>query len=129
MMLPLLAFAAEDIEAETEEYASTELVYTIAFSTGDPEEGGHSWNFSRSFDDDWGVCTVREIQQAVIYEGIVSFSLHRTGMECIFDAKSAAEVGFTELRVTFEIGDLAWKRLVEVARTVFRDRDYFRCEE
>ena len=62
-----LTFFAESVAADTTEYTHDCVVSLIAFGTGDPETGGHSWTFSRSSDDDWGVCSVREIQQATIY--------------------------------------------------------------
>src|SRR5262245_64525053 len=98
MVTPLLSFTAENVAAETVKYTPECVVHLIAFGIGDPEADGHQWTFSRSFEDDWGVCTVREIQRATIYEGISSFRLHRTGLECVFDPESAAEVGFEELR-------------------------------
>jgi hypothetical protein len=125
MATPLLSFAAEDVRSDTTEYTRECVVYLIAFGTGNPEAGGHCWNFSRSFDDDWGVCTVREIQRATIYEGIVSFEMHRSGIECVFDSKVAEEVGFSELRITFEISDGTWQMLAATARVIFRDRPYF----
>src|SRR5262249_21676502 len=94
-----LSFVAENVAADTAEYTPECIVYVIAFGTGDPEAGSHRWTFSRSFDDDWGVCTVREIQQAVVYGGIECFRLHRSGMECAFDAKTAEETGYRELRI------------------------------
>lgn len=112
-----------------EEYTPKYAVHMIAFGTGDPEVDGHSWNFSRSTDDDWGVCTVKEIQQATLYEGIESFALARSGLECVFNAEAALEVGVAKLSIAFEIDDKRWQRLKATARTVFRDRDYFECRD
>jgi hypothetical protein len=125
MRQPVLSFFAEHVGTDTTEYAPECVVYLIAFGTGDPEAGGHDWNFSRSFDDDWGVCTVREVQQAVIYGGIERFRLHRTAAECDFDPRAAGELGFSALRVTFEIDDEAWANLTATAKIVFRDCPYF----
>jgi hypothetical protein len=127
MTTPLLFFAAADVGAETVEYTPTNVVCMMAFGIGDPEADGHCWNFSRSFHDDWGVCTVREIQRATLHEGIASFKLHRSGLECVFDAKGAAEVGVSKLRIGFGIDDQAWEELAVVAQTIFRDRAYFEC--
>jgi hypothetical protein len=74
------------------------------------------------------VCTVRENQQAVIYGGIERFRLHRTGLECDFNAKAAEESGFSSLRIAFEIDDKVWSELAATANTVFRDRPYFTLE-
>jgi hypothetical protein len=125
---PLLAFAAEEVGAETIAYTAKNVVYTIAFSVGDPEANGHSWNFSRSFDDDSGVCTVREIQRATLSEGIASFILNRSELRCVFDPKGAAEVGVSELQITYGIDDRAWEELAACAQIVFRDRAYFKLE-
>ena len=124
--MPSLSFAAEDVAAETVEYTPDFVVHMIAFATGDPEPEGNSWNFSRSFDDDWGVCTVREPQRATLYEGIASFKLGRSGLDCVFGAKGAAEVGLAELRITFQIDEQKWAKLAAAAQTVFRDRAYFK---
>ena len=118
---PILSFVAQDIGADTTEYTPECVVYLIAFGTGDPETGGHCWTFSRSFDDDWGVCTVREIQQATVYGGIERFHLHRSGMECVFDPKAAEEAGYRELRVAFAIDDKTWREVADTAQIVFRD--------
>jgi hypothetical protein len=128
MAKPLLSFFAEQVGTDTTEYTPECVVYLIAFGTGDPEAGGHHWNFSRDFDEDWGVCTVREIQQAVIYGGIERFRLHRSGVECAFDSEAAEEVGFSALRVTFEIDGKAWHELTATAKVVFRDCPYFTLE-
>lgn len=129
MATPLLSFVADNVAAESTEYTPNCVVYLIAFGIGDPEAGGHSWSFSRSFDDDSGVCSVREIQRATIYEGIVSFALYRTSIECVFDARAAEEVGFARLRITFAIDDERWQKLAATARVVFRDRPYFSLAE
>ena len=128
MAEPTLSFFAEQVGTDTTEYTPECVVYLVAFGTGDPEAGGHHWNFSRSFDDDWGVCTVREIQQAVIYGGIERLRLHRSGVECDFDTNAAKEAGFTSLRITFEIGDEAWSEMTATANIVFRDCPFFSLE-
>jgi len=129
MAQPLLSFVAEHVGTDTTEYTRECVVYLIAFGTADPEAGGHSWTFSRSFDDDWGVCTVREIQQATIYGGIESFRLHRSGVECAFDQEAAEQAGFRALRITFDLDEKDWRELVATAKVVFRDCRYFTLEE
>jgi len=124
MAEPVLSFFAEHVGADTTEYTPACVVYLIGFATGDPEDGGHNWDFSRSFDDDWGVCTVREIQQATVYGGIERFRLHRSGVECDFGPKAAKELGFSALRITFEIDDKAWDELTATAKIAFRDCPY-----
>jgi hypothetical protein len=120
-----LSFVAEDVVADTTEYTPECVVYTIAFGTGDPEADGHCWTFSRSFDDDWGVCTVREVQQATFYGGIERFRLQQSGVECVFGSKAAREAGCRELRITYSIDEMTWREIVETARVVFRDCPYF----
>lgn len=122
---PLLEFRADEVAAETEEFTPECVVYMIAFGTGNPEVDGHSFNFSRSFDDDSGVCTVREIQRATVYEGILSFNLNRDGLQCLFESDAAREIGYLELRVSFQISDEKWNQLESTAKKVFRDRTYF----
>lgn len=129
MAKPLLSFVAEDVGADTTEYTPECVVYLIAFGTGDPEADGHCWTFSRSFDDDWGVCTVREIQQATIYGGIEAFKLHRSGLECVFEPKAAEKAGFRELRISFAVDDKTWQGVAATARIVFRDCPYFTLAE
>jgi len=125
----ILSFVAEDVGADTTEYTPECVVYLIAFGKCDPEAGGHCWTFSRSFDNDWGVCTVREIQQATVYGGIESFRLHRSGVECVFDSKAEEETGYRELRIVFTIDDKTWHEVAETARVVFRDCPYFTLVE
>ena len=120
-----LSFVADKVGADTTEYTPECVVYLIAFATGDPEAGGHSWSFSRSFDDDWGVCTVREIQQATVYGGIKSFRLHRSGVECVFDRTATKETGYHELSIAFTIDDKTWREVAETARIVFRECPFF----
>jgi hypothetical protein len=124
-----LSFVAEDVGAETTEYTPKCVVYLIGFGTGDPETDGHSWTFSRSFDDDWGVCTVREIQRATVYGGIESFRLRRSGLECVFSAVAAMKTGFGKLEIAFAIDDSAWRGLADTARIVFRGCAYFSLVE
>jgi len=128
MPTTVLCFAAADVAAETVEYTAQCVVLMVAFGRGDPEKDGHVWSFSRALRDDWGVCTVREIQRATFYEGIVSFHLHRLGLECVFEPKAAAELGCSGLHITFQISDEAWGQLAATALTIFQDRAYFHCD-
>ncbi len=131
--MTLLSFIAEDVEIHVDGTSPDPELYLIAFSVGDVEVDGHSWNFSRGLyeneDDDWGVCTTREIQQATIYECITSFVLHRSSLKCMFDTEGASDTGFSELQITFDIDDRAYKKLADTARIIFHDRAYFTCED
>lgn len=129
MANPLLSCVAEDVGGGTIEYSPDNIVYWIAFGAEGREADGHCWTFSRSFDDDWGVCTVREIQRATIYGGIEKFQLRRSGVECVFDQKAAEKTGFNELRIAFAIDDKSWQELAATAKIVFRDCLYFTLAE
>lgn len=120
-----LAYHADQIAADTTEYGADYVVHSVHFGTGDPEADGHHWNFSRCFADDEGVCTVREIQQATLYEGIRSLQAWRNGLRCIFEPSAVDETGFSELTISFEVDDLQWKELAEMLDTVFRDKPYY----
>jgi hypothetical protein len=128
MAEPVLSFFAEHVGTDTTAHTPEFVVYLIAFGRGDPQAGGHEWNFSRCFEEDWGVCTVREIQEAVVYGGIERFRLQRFGVECDFDPKAAKELGFFGLRIAFEVDDTAWHELLATAKIVFRDCAFFSAE-
>lgn len=129
MVKPLLTFVADEVAADTTEYTPECVVYLVAFGTGDPEADGHCWTFSRSFDDDWGVCAVKEIQRATIYDGIERFRLHRSGVECVFEPKAAEKTGVRELRVSFAVDDKTWQDVAATSRIVFRGCPYFTLAE
>lgn len=97
-------------------------MYLAYFGVGDPEQDGHHWNFSRAFQDDDGVCTVREIQQACIYDGILSFKLTRGELRCVFRGTNADHVGVKELRIQYDLDDPAWLDLATTLDTVFRGK-------
>jgi hypothetical protein len=65
----------------------------------------------------------------VIYGGIETFTLHRSGVECVFDPEGAQEAGFGALRITFTIDDKNWNDLAATAKVVFRDCPYFKLVE
>lgn len=119
-----LSFHAEHV-AVTDDVYGADRVYAVHFGCGDPERGGHHWNFQRCFSGDDGVCTVREIQQATLYEGIRRFDATRGQVRCVFEATAVADAGFREVAITFEIGDVEWNRLADGLDTVFRDRAYY----
>jgi hypothetical protein len=129
---PMLAFVAEKVGVSVSEGPPESAVHLMAFGTGDPEAGGHCWTFSRfapEYEDDWGVCTVKGIQQATVYEGIERFRLSRSGVECVFDAEAARETRCRELRISFSIDDETWQSLAETAEVVFRGCAYFTMAE
>lgn len=124
MPLSSIHFLAKEIAFDTDPACF------IAFADGDPESGGYSWNFSRLLDDDWGVCTVREIQQCTFYEGIAEFELSPRGVVCRFDDEGRAEARVSSLHIDFlEIDDDTWRQLANVADIVFQDRPYYHRSE
>lgn len=129
MATPSLTFVADDVETDTTEYTPECVVHLIAFGNGDPEADGHCLTFSRCFDEDWGVCTVRGIQHATFCEGIESFKLKRSGCQCVFAPKAAEKAGFRKLRISFRVDDDSWKELTETAKIVFRGCPYFTVAE
>lgn len=124
-----IAFAAELVSAVREEFTPDFIVHGIYFGTGDPEAGGQHWNFTRSLGEkDDGVCTVKEIQEVIVYGGITSFSMTRTSLACEFGAETARKTGTRRLEITYSVDDQTWAEMVEQARYVFQGEPYFVLE-
>jgi hypothetical protein len=113
------------VAADEEEYTPDFVVHGIYFGEGDPESGGQHWNFTRSLNDDDGVCIVKEIQEVTVYGGIVSCRLTRQSFACEFNNETAQETQTRRLFITFEIDDETWKSLATQARLVFTGESYF----
>jgi Immunity protein 10 len=124
-----ISFRAELVAGDEEEFSPDFFVHGIYFGEGDPENGGEHWNFTRAFgdndDDEAGVCTVKEIQQATVYGGIARFLLGRRSLRCEFDEETAKETGVRTLRIDYAIDDATWDSLLEHARKVFEGEPYF----
>lgn len=121
-----LQFHADLVTAVEEEYTPDYIVHGIHFGEGDPEQGGQHWNFTRSLDeDDDGVCTVKEIQEVVVYGGIIACTLTRNNLTCEFDDATAQETMTHKLHLTFEIDDETWQAVTKQAALVFEGEDYF----
>jgi hypothetical protein len=121
-----IAFNAELVAAQQEQYTCDCIVHGIFFGTGDPEAGGQHWNFTRMLgDDDEGVCTVKEIQEVTVYGGIVSFSMSRHGIVCEFNSKTSRETRTRRLEITYAVDDATWATMIEQARHVFQGQRYF----
>jgi hypothetical protein len=119
-------FDATMVAASEEAFTDNFTVHGIYFGEGDPEHGGQHWNFTRSLgDDDDGVCTLKEIQSITVYDGIVSFDMHRTALVCEFDTATAQHTGVRRLTIAYEVDDATWSDLVTQAKHVFSDRPYF----
>lgn len=125
MIVAELQFNAEMVAADEEEYTPDFVVHGIYFGEGDPESGGQHWNFTRSLNDDDGVCIVKEIQEVTVYGGIVSCRLTRQSFACEFNNETAQETQTRRLFITFEIDDETWKSLATQARLVFTGESYF----
>lgn len=124
-----IRFEAEEAIGHEEEYTPDFTVYGIYFGNGDPEEGGEVWNFTRAFDENnWGVCTVKEIQAVTVYGGIVECILTRQYFACAFDKDTQKETGVGRLHISFNVSDEVWKNLAQQARMVFKGERYFRLE-
>jgi hypothetical protein len=118
---------ADHVAGLKEEYTGDFIVNGIYFSEGDPERGGQHWNFTRALgDDDDGVCTVKGIQEAVVYEGITHFDMNRTGLVCVFDSANAIKTGVRRLTIDYQIDDATWRDLVQQANIIFTDMPYFK---
>jgi len=121
-----IRFHAEMVAGDEEESTPEYIVHGIYFGEGDPEQGGQYWNFTRSLDeDDDGVCTVKEIQEVVIYGGILSFTLSRQNLVCEFDEDASRFTKTRRLFITYEIDNETWDALTKQARIVFEGERYF----
>jgi hypothetical protein len=118
-------FHADLVAAQEEEFTPDYSVHGIYFGEGDPEQGGQHWNFTRSLDDDNGVCIVKEPQEIVIYGGIVRVSLARHNLMCQFSEAAAQSTKVRTLLITFTIDGERWNALVEQALQVFDGESSF----
>jgi hypothetical protein len=125
MIINELRFHADLVTAVEEEYTSDYTVHGIYFGEGDPEQSGQHWNFTRSLDDDDGVCIVKEIQEVVVYGGITGCILTRHFLTCDFDDETAQETLTHKLHITFEINDETWQAIQKQALLVFAGEGYF----
>jgi hypothetical protein len=114
-----IRFKAEMVAADEEEFTPDFVVHGLYFGQGDPEQGGQHWNFTRSLNDDDGVCVVKEIQEVTEYGGIVSFKLTRRSVMCEFNDAAAQSTRTRRLVIEFEIDDETWEAFVMQAKLVF----------
>ncbi len=129
-------FKAKIVASFKEEFSDDFVVFNIFFEESNPEDGGESWNFQRALgadgsieslgEEDDGVCTVKEIQQVTIYEGIESFILRRTSVVCVFQKDKHNETRTDGLEITFSINDKQWEKLKYFSSLVFLRRTYFK---
>jgi hypothetical protein len=121
-----ISFAAEHVDMHVEDFTDTFRVYGVYFEAGDPEVDGESWNFTRSFEDDEGVCTVREPQRATLYDGIQLLSLTRSELVCVFEPEVRSQSGCARLEIQLRIDDATWGKVAQVMDTVCSGKTYYR---
>jgi hypothetical protein len=121
-----ISFTAARVVAHVEDSTDTFRVYGVYFEAGDPETDGESWNFTRSFDDDDGVCTVREPQQAVLYDDIQELLLSRSLLLCTFNPGVEAMTGCDRLEIRLDIDEPTWNDVAETMDTVCSGKAFYR---
>ncbi len=129
MLMTTISFTAERVSTWVENFTETFRVHGVAFEAGDPDsEDGEGWNFSRSSEDDDGVCTVREIQRATLYDGIQDLHLSRTLLLCTFEPGSVDEAGCARLEIHLELDDETWEIIARMMSIVCAGKPFFRRE-
>ena len=128
-------FTADIVETFKNEFTPEFVVFNLFFEESDPEEGGESWCFQRALGadgtlkslegDDDGVCTVKEIQQAILHEGIKKLDLSRTQLVCVFEPHAVEETGTEGLEISYQIDDDLWNELKDMSAMVFVGKEYF----
>jgi hypothetical protein len=121
-----ISFTAEHVDAHVEDFTDTFRVYGVYLESGDPEADGESWNFTRSFEDDEGVCTVREIQRATLYDKIQELFLSRSQLVCTFEPEVQDETGCARLEIRLNLDDAAWEKVAQMMDTVCSGKPYYR---
>ena len=121
-----IAFFAEHVETQNQEYTPDFTVVGIYFSENDELESGQHWNFTRGIssnedEQDDGVCTVKEIQQVTLYRGIDRFQLERDKLICEFSDNAVKETKVKRLLIQFQLSDAEYTELVEMTKRVFQD--------
>ncbi|MEE9334155.1 MAG: hypothetical protein V3U65_08695 [Granulosicoccaceae bacterium] len=128
-------FTANIVEIFKNEFTPEFVVFNLLFEESDPEEGGESWCFQRALGadgtikslegDDDGVCTVKEIQQAILHEGIQMLELSKTQLVCVFEPQAVAETGTEGLEINYQLDDKLWNELKEMSSLVFTGKNFF----
>lgn len=123
-----IEFKSEFVEIDETKYTPDFSVVGIYFGEGDPEIDGQHWNFTQSIgdDEDEGVCTVKEVQHAVLYGGISSFTISRNKILCVFDDKGLEETKVRNLVINYLVDDKKWEELLEITKRVFKHESNFR---
>jgi hypothetical protein len=84
------------------------------------------WNFTRSFEDDEGVCTVREPQRATFYDGIQVLEVSRSQLVCAFDPAVRGQAGCARLEIQLNIDDATWEKVAHMLDTVCTGKAFYR---
>jgi len=123
-----LKIDAQFVEAQEKEFTPEYSVVGIYFGEGDPEKGGEHWNFTQSIgaDEEEGVCTVKEIQQLVLYGNIDKFTLSKKQMNCTFNDAVIEKTGVKKLVINYQISEPQWISLQKMAKKIFNNEPYFR---
>ena len=121
-----ISFTAEHVATHVEDFTDTFRVYGVYFEAGDPEAGGESWNFTRSFEDDDGVCTVREVQRATLYDGIQALTLSRSRLVCTFEPDCQTLAGCAHLEIQLDVDDATWEKVAQMMDTVCSGKAFYR---
>lgn len=100
--------------------------YGIGFSETNFKSSDEDWYFDRRSDDGGRVCTVRDAAEEMVYDGIESFEMSRTGIVCEFDPETAERVGLRHLTIAYQIDDACWADLLSHAQLVFAGMAYFK---
>lgn len=129
-------FVANSLDSLESYFSDDFVVWNMFFEESDPEEGGESWSFQRALgkdgtleslgEEDEGVCTVKEVQQATFYECIESVVLTRNSFFCKFDEKGEKQCGTSSILVAFLLTDEQWEKMKSTAHLVFLNREYFK---
>lgn len=120
-----ITFTAEKVAALIQDYTETFRVYGVYLEAGDPEADGESWNFTRSSEDDEGVCTVREPQKATLYDDILELSLSRSCLICVFTPTGQVSAGCTRLEIHLDLDDDTWTQVAQMMDIVCSDKDFY----
>lgn len=120
-----ISFTAERVATLVETFTETHTVYGVSLETGDPDDDGEGWTFSRSFEDDDGVCTVREIQRATVYDRIRELNLSRAQLTCVFEPAAVDETGCERLEIALKLEDRTWEILARMMDIVCSGKAFY----
>lgn len=125
-LMTTISFTAQHVDTHVEDFTGDFRVYGVYFEAGDPEADGESWNFTRSFEDDEGVCTVREIQRATLYDQIEELRLTRHRLVCTFEPDARNAAGCDRLEILLDVDDVVWERVAEMMDNVCSGKAFYR---